>query len=431
MDFPDLFMRLGVALGVGLLIGLERGWRTRDEKPGSRTAGIRTFALSALLGSVFAALSQQLPDPGAAAGIVLGLAFVAFAAIFALFSRDENLADGRFSVTTAVAGMMTFALGAYAALGDIRLAAAGGVATAGILAAREDLHGWVARITEAELRAGLLLLAMTVIVLPLLPNDDIGPFGGVNPREIWLIAIVLAAVSFLGYAAVKVMGATRGVLLSAAAGGLVSSTAVMVTSARQAAAGEGAPRILAAGAMLAAAISIVRTIVIVGVLNQAMIRAVLLPLGAAALAAAATALVLASRGQSAPVPQEGTSLRNPFELKSVLGFAAFLGIMEVVARALAQQFGAAGAVVAALAAGVGDVDAVTVSMTKLAPATLPVEYAALAVLAAVASNTLSKLGIGLVVGRGRFAAAVTAATGVAFLAAALGWMAARWLGVAI
>jgi uncharacterized membrane protein (DUF4010 family) len=267
---------------------------------------------------------------------------------------------------------------------------------------------------------------MTFIALPLLPDEDVGPFGGINPREVWLIAIVLAAVSFAGYVAVKVVGQTRGILLAAAAGGLVSSTAVMANNARQAAKGEGAPRLLAAGAMLATAISILRTIAVVGALNRQVLVAVVVPLAAAAAAAIATAFLLALRRDGSP-KEHAAPLRNPFELRAVLGFAALLAIMEVVARLLAEKFGGTGALLGALIAGLADVDAVTISITKLAPATLAVQSAALAVLVAVASNTLSKLAIGVTVGGGWFAVAIMAATAIALAAGAAGWAVALWL----
>jgi uncharacterized membrane protein (DUF4010 family) len=268
MDIQDLLARLGVALGIGLLIGVERGWRTREADSGARTAGIRTFAITGLLGGVLGALARQSGD-ATAAGLVIGLGFAAYAAAMTVFCRDENRQTGNFSATTAISGMVTFAVGAYASVGDLRIAAAVGVATAGLLAMREDLHGWVERLTWPELRSGLVLLAMTFIVLPIVPDDPVGPFGGVNPRQVWIIAIVLAGVSFVGYAAVKYFGASHGVLLAAAAGGLVSSTAVTATNARRAAAGEGSPRLLAAGVALAAAISFARVIAIVAALNPA------------------------------------------------------------------------------------------------------------------------------------------------------------------
>ena len=190
-----------------LLIGLERGWRRRGATPGSRAAGIRTFALSGLLGGVIAALAQALPkqEGGGAVSlaIVLGVAFAAYSAVIALFTREENQAAGHFSATTAIAAMLTFALGAYALLGDMRIAAGAAVAATALLAAREELHGWVEKITWPELRSAVVLLAMTFIGLPILPDAPLGPFGGVNPREVWLIAIVLASVSFLGYSVLQ------------------------------------------------------------------------------------------------------------------------------------------------------------------------------------------------------------------------------------
>jgi uncharacterized membrane protein (DUF4010 family) len=273
MDIEDLLSRLAVAFGIGLLIGIERGWKTREAEPGSRAAGIRTFTVSGLLGGIVGALAQAAGGP-AGAGVLLAVGFAAYAAVIAVFSRDENLAAKSVSATTAIAGMATFALGAYALVGDMRVAAAAAVATAGILALRETLHDWVAQLTWPELRSALVLMAMTFIVLPVVPDDPIGPFGGVNPRQVWLIAIVLAGVSFLGYAAVKYIGARHGVLLAAAAGGLVSSTAVAATNARRAAAGEGSPTLLAAGVALATAISFLRVVVIVAALQPTLLRLV-------------------------------------------------------------------------------------------------------------------------------------------------------------
>jgi len=198
MDIQELISRLAVALGIGLLIGLERGWRRRQVSPGGRAAGIRTFAISGLLGGVIAALAQPLLSQAsggaasAAGSIVLGFGFAAYAAVITVFTRDENRAAGAFSATTAIAGMLTFALGAYALFGDLRIAVGAAIAAAGVLAFREELHGWVEKITWPELQSGLVLLAMTFLGLPIMPNNPIGPFGGVNPREVWIIAIVLA-----------------------------------------------------------------------------------------------------------------------------------------------------------------------------------------------------------------------------------------------
>jgi uncharacterized membrane protein (DUF4010 family) len=427
MDFDDLLSRFAVALGIGLLIGLERGWRSRDEEPGSRTAGIRTFSLSALLGAAAGALALSFGGAGGTGGgLLLGLAFGAHAWVFASFCRDENRHDRTFSATTAVAGMVTFGLGAYAVVGDLRAASVVAVAAVLLLAAREPLHGWVERITWRELRSGLILLAMTVIALPLLPDQAFGPFGGVNPREVWLIAISLAAVSFAGYAAVKYFGARHGLLVAAAAGGLVSSTAVTVTSARRAAAGEGTPLLLAAGVALASAISFARVLAIAAVLQPALLPVLGPPLAAAILVAAGFALVSAYwRAPEADGQQP--EFRNPFSFWSVLGFAALLAAVIVAGRLLGEQLGASGVIVGAAAMGVADVDAITVSIARLVPAPLSVQAATVAVLAAVASNTLSKLAIGAAIGRGRFALEVALFSALCVAAAGI----ALWLALVV
>jgi uncharacterized membrane protein (DUF4010 family) len=425
MSLEELLSHFAVALAIGLLIGLERGWATREDEPGSRTAGIRTFAITGLLGGTAGAMALAAGGPASAGGgIVLGLSFAAYAAVITVFAREENRADKTFSATTAIAAILTFALGAYALVGDLRVAAAAAVATAGLLALRQVLHAWVAKITWPELRSALLLLAMTTIALPLIPTDPVGPFGGVNLRETWLIAIVLAGVSFLGYAAIKIFGQERGVLLSAAAGGLVSSTAVMLTNARRAAAGEGAPNLLAAGAMIATSISLARTAFIVGILNRDMLWYVIAPLVAAGAASAAAAVVLSLRGQVAQSQEDAAGLRNPFELRPVVIFAVVLSLLVVIARVVTEQFGVTGAIVAALVTGAGDVDAVTVSMTKLAPATLDVRQAALAVLAAALSNTVVKAVMGATIAGGRFALAVALSTLAAIAAGVVAWLAA-------
>jgi uncharacterized membrane protein (DUF4010 family) len=423
MDFLDLVSRLALALGIGLLIGLERGWRRRGARPGSRAAGIRTFAISGLLGGVFAALAQAGGGAATVGGaLLLGLAFAAHGVVITLFSRAENMSIGAFSATTAIAGLLTFALGAYAVIGDMRIAAGVAVAAVGLLASREELHGWVENITWPELRSGLVLLAMTFIALPIMPGEPIGPFGGVNLREVWLIAIVLAGVSFLGYLAVKYFGARRGLILAAAAGGLASSTAVTIANARRAAAGEGAPRLLASGVAIASGVMFLRVLAIVVALNPAVLVLVAPALIAAALAALGFALAWISWGGDGPKDYRSVEFRNPFDFLSVVGFAFFLGIIIVLGRAVGETFGATGAVAGAAVVGLADVDAVTVSMLRLTPDTLSRVQAAVAILAAVASDTVSKVAIGAAIGRGWFAGDLAAmAAGCLAVGAVAAW----------
>ena len=423
MEFQDLMSRFAVALGIGLLIGLERGWRLREERAGSRTAGIRTFAISGLLGGIVGALA--LAFGGAthpSGGLVLGFGLAGYSVVFAMFCREENRADKIFSATTAIAGIVTFSLGAYALIGDVHAAAALAVATAVILALRERIHGFVANLTWPELRSGLVLLAMTFVALPLLPTEPVGPFGGVNLQEVWLIAIVLAGVSFVGYAAVKYFGTSRGVLLAGAAGGLASSTAVTVTNARHAAAHEGEPRLLAAGVALASAVMFLRVLALVVAIKASLIVLVAPALVAAAAAAVAFALI-AVYGRGGAQDQPGVEFRNPFQFWPVVGFAALLGVVIVAGRALGEAFGASGAFVVSAIVGMVDVDSITISMARLVPQTLDRWGGAMAILIAVATDTISKIGIGAAVGRGSFALEIAGMALACFLAGGV----ALWL----
>ncbi|MBI1203765.1 MAG: DUF4010 domain-containing protein [Rhodopseudomonas sp.] len=439
MEFDQSLSRLAVALGIGLLIGLERGWKTREVVGGRRAAGVRTFALCGTLGGIVAALAQVV-GTAVGAGLVLGLGFAVYATIFALLQRDADRAAGSFSATTTIAGLLTFALGAFAVAGDARIAAAVAVATAGILAARGEIHGWIARVTWPELRSALVLLAMTFIVLPVVPDTKIGPDGGVNPREVWLIAIVLAGVSFLGYAAVKWLGARRGVLLAAVAGGLVSSTAVTMTSARRAAAGEAAPVLLAAGVAVATAVSFIRVAAIIAVMQPSLLPLIGPALGAAAAVAVVYAVVTVrwrggagiegvtkAPGEGGPVPSE-VAFRNPFSFWPVVGFAIFLAIVIVLGRIIGETFGAGGALLGAAGLGLADVDSVTISLVRLVPAPLGPVSASVAILVAVASNMVSKLALAAGLGRGRFAAEVAAMTVACWLAGLTGLAAALGIG---
>jgi uncharacterized membrane protein (DUF4010 family) len=425
MDITDLLSHFAVALGIGLLIGIERGWRTREEKPGSRTAGVRTFTIIGLLGGTTGVIAEAAGTPlTLTGGIIIGLVFAAFAVTFTMMCRDENLADKSHSATTAIAGMLTFALAVYAMIGDMRAAGAAAVATVCILALRTPLHDWLTKIEEREIRSALILLAMTFIALPVIPDEPVGPFGGVNPREIWLIAIVLAGVSFVGYVAVKTLGSQHGIMLAAAAGGLVSSTAVTASNARRAAAGEGTPRLLAAGVALATAVSFARVIAIVAALKPELLKLLAPALAAAILAALVYAFISAYWRGGSDEQDQSVEFKNPFGFWSVLGFAILLAAIVMAGRALGENLGSTGAIVGALALGLADVDAVTVSMSRLTPQPLSLQSAALAILAAVVSNNLSKIAIGAAVGRGAFAIEIAVMAGLCFAAGALAYWAA-------
>lgn len=400
-----LLARLGLALAIGLLIGLERGWRKREAPDKSRTAGIRTYGISGLLGGIFAALAGTL---NAVSVLIAG--FLGFAIIFALYKAREAIHNEDFSVTSVIAGLSVFALGALAVAGDFQAAAAAGAALAAMLASREVLHGLLKRLTWAELRSALILSVMTAIILPLLPNRAIDPWGGLNPWEIWFFTVLTAAISYLGYIAVRLLGATRGLVVSALSGAVVSSTAVTLALARTAKSG-GDPYSLAGAASLAAMVSVARVCLIVGVVEPRVLPA----LGPVALAAAlgfglCGALLLVRQADPSGV---AAPARSPFELIPLLIFALLFAGVATANAALADRLGAQGLVLTTAVSGVIDVDVAVLSALRLVGTSATVATAGQAVLAAIAVNSLLRLALAMAAAPLRFWIPLLLATAVA------------------
>lgn len=414
--------RLGLALAIGLLVGLERGWQERNEPDRSRTAGIRTFGISGLLGGVVAALSQAVQSPA-----VLVAGFLGFAAVFSWYKVREAAHDMDFSVTGVVAGLGVFALGALAVVGDYRAAAAGGGVLAATLASREVLHRLLRRLTWVELRSALVLAVMTTVVLPLLPDKAVDPWGGFNPREVWVFTILIAGISYTGYVAVRILGPRRGLVVSSVTGAVVSSTAVTIALARSAKASGGVLTLVGA-ACLAAAVSIIRVVVVVLVLEPAV--AVLV--ATAALAAAVGFGFVGGFFLSAYGDQkvDSNSVRNPFELYPLLAFAVLFSIASVASAWMASLIGNRGVLAVSMLSGLFDVDVAVLSALRLVAGPTSTQTAASAVLVALAANALGRLGMAAIVGPARFAGGLLLATLIAMaLGAAVGSLAGAipWL----
>jgi uncharacterized membrane protein (DUF4010 family) len=413
MDGTETLTRLGLALAIGFLIGVERGWRERDEKEGERAAGLRTFALIGLSGGVWGLLAR---DVGA---LPMGLAFLAFAAAATLFRWRETEREGTAGMTTLVALFLAFSLGALAVLGDMTAAAAAGVATAALLAAKEWLHAWLRVLTFAELRAALILLAMTFVALPVLPDRGFGPYETLNPYQLWLMTIVIASVSFIGYVATRIAGERYGALLAGTAGGLVSSTAVTLDFARRTRTAPGLALPHLAGALAASTVMFLRVVVVVALFGPQLLPLVGPALAAAAVVSGAIALALSLRAPRADNDGgSGAVIQNPFELRFVIGFATLLAVILLVTRIVAANFGGAGNIAIAAIAGLADVDAITLSMTGLAGGP-DAGIAGISILVAVAAHSLAKSAMALAVGGARFGITYAGATAAAIGAGAL------------
>lgn len=390
MDLSELATRLGLALALGFVIGLERGWKERDEAEGHRAAGLRTFSLIGLLGGIFGMLSL------AGDRILIAAGFVTTSAAMAAFIWREGQREGDYSATTLVAALLTFMLGALALLGDMAIAAGAGVVTVGLLAYKSQLHGFLARLTWAELRSGLLLAAMTFIALPLLPDRALDPWGALNPHELWLITTLIAAVSFVGYVAVKLAGPSRGLVLAAALGGLISSTVVTLTLSGLARANTARLGLITGSILASGAVMMARVLVLAGVINLSLAAALAVPLLAAALFEGLAAFLLIGRdGGNGEAKPEGLVHKNPFLLSEVLRFGAILAAVMLAAGIAQSVWGSSGLMAVAAISGLADVDAMTLSVANMGPATTA---GVGAILLTVAVNNTAKSIYGWVAG---------------------------------
>ncbi|OIQ88084.1 MgtC family protein [mine drainage metagenome] len=390
MDDVELFRRLGLALAIGLMLGVERGWELRSVPEKTRIAGIRSFTLMGLLGGLWGLLGLE------AGPLATAIAFLGFTALIVaahvMRLRREPEEQG---ITTEVGEMVTFALGAVAAHGHLAVAAAGGVAALALLSFKRGLHAFVSSIDYVELVAAVRLLLISVVMLPLLPNQGYGPGQALNPYTLWWMVVMVAGISFVGYVAIKLMGAGVGALLTGFFGGFASSTALTLSFSRMGKAEPGLQPILAAGVCVASGSMFLRILLIVVVLAMPLARTLLLPMLVMALVsyAGAAGLWLRDKGAASARGRGVGTLSNPFELGTALKFGLFLTVVMLASKMLQQQFGAHGVYVVASLAGLADVAAISVSLSNLSLHDLVLPVAAAGVCIAAFVNTLVKAGI--------------------------------------
>ncbi|MFC3677008.1 MgtC/SapB family protein [Ferrovibrio xuzhouensis] len=409
-DAPQVYASLAgfaVALGIGLLIGAER--ERRNTEPG--TAGIRSFSVAALAGAVGFALGGMV----LLAVVAGGCAALAVAA----YLRGPRERPG---MTTGVTLILTALLGGLAVEAPVP-AAALGVTVAVLLAARTPLHRFVRQVlTEDELRDGLTFAAATLVILPLLPDQAVGPFDVLNPRRIWIVVILVMAIGGTGHIAVRALGARFGLPLAGFAGGFVSSTATIGAMGAKAA---KAPELLAtasAGAILSTVATVIQLALLIGATSLAALEALALPLGGAAVAAigygaAFTLPVLRRPPESEPPPG------RPFRPATALLFALMLAAILFASAALQAWLGEAGLLLATFLSGFADTHAPAISAAALAGSGhMAPQGAVLPVLAAFSSNTVSKIAFAAAGGGRAFALRVVPGLLLVAAGAWAGWL---------
>ncbi|MTI87439.1 MAG: MgtC/SapB family protein [Balneolaceae bacterium] len=387
----EIIWKLAAALGIGLLIGIERGWHGREEDEGDRVAGIRTFSLVGLLGGITTTL---IPHTGE---WILGLAFLSLTAllvtsyIFELKIRDNE----DIGITTEIALLLTFSLAAWAAMGYQLEALGCAVAVITILSLKPVLHQWLKKIEVEEIYAGIKLLVISVILLPLLPNQGYGPWESLNPYWIWWMVVLISGLSFIGYILLKYLDESWGTLLTSIIGGLASSTAVTISLADFAKQQKKTTiQIFIAGVLVASSIMFIRVIIEVSIVNSSLLYPLWVPIAVMLVLSLICVLWLWNQSAENDSDMKPTiELKNPLQLPTALKFGALLALILLLSTALEKWFGNRGIYLLALFSGLMDVDAITLSISQMAKQNLNSSVAVMGILLAVISNTLVKAGL--------------------------------------
>jgi len=395
---PWLLIFISIALG--LLVGLQR------ESVNSRTAGIRTFPLVSLTGTICGLLSVEF------GGWILGAGFIAIAALMVVgIVQRIKSEDANTGMTTEIAVLLMYAIGAFLVFGQIAIPVVlAGVITV-LLYAKEELHGWVDRFEAKDLRALVTFVLVSMVILPVLPDKTYDPYGSLNPRNIWLMVVLIVGISVTGYFLYKLAGKKAGVLLGGILGGLISSTATTMSYARMGVKSVPAAKIAGFVILTATAVSLARVIIEVAVVAPGSFSGFLYPLAAelGVMVLLIVGLYFRQSKEKLEMPEQG----NPAQLKSALVFALLYGAISFVSAAVKDRFGDQGLYLVSLISGLTDLDAITLATAKMTEQKgIEVSLGWRLVMVAALSNLVFKGAMAVAIGNRRLGALIAPLFGI-------------------
>jgi uncharacterized membrane protein (DUF4010 family) len=397
------FERILVAVFIGVLIGLDRE-RAEVRKTHQLFAGIRTFPLIALAGAI-PMLVIDVTGPA----LLIASFFAVAGVVIVSYLRTSTTGD--IGATTEVAAFATFLLGVLAGAGHLVVAGATGVGVAVLLVAKPRLESFSRALTNEELTAALELAVISVIVLPLLPNQGYGPWEVLNPLAIWSVVVLVCALSFIGFIAMRLIGERRGLAIAGIVGALVSSTAVTVAMATRSRANKGLAPAAAAATVLASTIMCLRAAVLGSIINLELLPRLLPVVVGMVATGAVSAWFVGRNGGSISGESSDANISNPFSLAEALSFGGIYALVLLGVRAAQEYFGAKGVYLATALSAIANIDAVTIASAQVGAKTGWTPAAA-AVTVAMVTNTLVKLGIAVTMGASGFRQSVALALGL-------------------
>ncbi|MBY8067739.1 MgtC/SapB family protein [Vibrio fluvialis] len=381
-----------VALLLGAIVGTQRGWVARNNVEGSRVAGIRTFSLVGLYGGLSAILAAHYSP------LLLGFALLALVVLASIAFVLKQRKSQDISITGVVSLLVTFVLGSLAVSGEPVLAAAAAVITAVVLDNKKELHEALQKLQEYELDAALRLMLISIVMLPLLPNQSYGPWQALNPYEIWWMVVLIASISFLGYFAIKIGGAKRGVLFTSVFAGFSSSTALTLQFSNLSRDQPTISPLLASGILLCCGTMFPRLLIVASLINTEL-TPILWPVIAVMMIGLYIPAWFIWRSTDVDFNEDqSANHKNPLALQSALWFGVILAIIMLLAHALSDWFGQAGTLALSAVSGITDVDAITLALGRQSTHSLDAYTAAMGIIIAASINTLVKMGMVISIG---------------------------------
>jgi len=382
-----LAQRLGIAILIGMLIGLEREFARGREQ--NSFAGARTFPIIALFGFLAAMIASMTYI------WLYSIFFISFVMIVSI-SYYVTAKEGQLGITTELAAILVFILSSLIFWNIILLSAIIAIIMAAILSLKMQIHTFVEKINEEDIFAVLKLLLVTIIILPLLPNKTLGPYNILNPRIVWYMVIFIAGISFLGYLLTKFIGYQKGIKYTGLFGGFVSSTALTFAYTKKSKLNVAIVKNYAAGIILACTVVYPKVFIEIFVVNTNLAMTMLIPIIILTATGIINSMVLWR--QTKQVVASDKVVSNPFELKSALLFGVIFGVILVVSKLSSLYFGEKGILIVSFVSGLPNIDAIVLSVSQLAGVSFSEITAAKSILLALLSNTLLKFALSIFVG---------------------------------
>ncbi|NLN24208.1 MAG: MgtC/SapB family protein [Bacteroidetes bacterium] len=405
MNYDDL-ITIGISVGLGLLVGLQR------EKTNHETAGVRTFTLIAIIGTMAGFLSREFENQFILPVFILAIAAFLITANKIIASRDENPSAGQ---TTEMAVLLMFAIGAYLVVGEQIIGVIVGGTLAIVLYVKDFLHRMIKQLKSKDFEAIMTFVGVSLVILPILPNETFGPYDVLNPREIWLMVTLIVGISILGYFVYKWVGKQAGMISNGIFGGIISSTATVISYARTAAQNKGFSKISSFVIYVSVAVSIIRVIIEIAIVTPEKLPKLIMPFlvlfGFMALTSIIFFYFISKEASENEVPEP----KNPAQLKSSLVFGLLYALILLAVAFVEDTFGDSGLYLLSIIGGLAKKDAITLSLAQSIKSGMATELGWRLIMTGVLSNFAFKIVLTYMMGSRKLAKLVTATFSVAIV----------------